>query len=247
MTTVAVLADPPRDDVVLPEWSPSPLTQSEATLLYRAMLADVLTGIDGSGGELLVNYRDDDQLPAADGDAAAELRSLVEDTLDSPGDVRFEVQVGSTPYARVGNTITHLLDREAVDTAAVVEPSAAFLTRSTVDSAAMKLRSADVVLGPSTDGRIYYAGFRESIDFSEIFEPPVIETVTRRAREAGYSVDFLPMLPVIERPADLLTAIPALRSRREAGRGLPVHTAAAIEDIGLSVQETEDGLTVTQS
>ena len=211
MTTVAVLADPPREDVVLPVFSSSLLTSEEATTLYTAMLADVVAAVDAAGGETIVNYRDDDALPESDEDAESQLRDLVSGTLESLDGVRFEVQVGSEYYARVGNTVTHLLEREGTNTAAVVDPTAPFLTRSIVDSGAMKLRSSDVVLGPTTDGRVYFAGFGESIDFTDTFRTPAIETLTDRAREEGLSVDFLPMLPVVAPPDYLLTAVPILR------------------------------------
>lgn len=246
MTTVAVLADPPREGVVLPELSPSPLSEEAATFLYSAMLADVTTAVDASGGELLVNFRGDDQLPQADGDSEAELRETLSESLDSLEDVRFEVQVGEPFYARAGNTITHLLEQEGTQTAAVATPSSAFIARSTVDSAAMKLRSSDVVLGPTTDGRVYYAAFGQPIDFEAAFETPTVETITQRARDAGLSVDFLPMKPVVETPADLRTVIPTLRSRRMAERRLPVHTTAAIEELGLTVESGEDGPTLVR-
>lgn len=253
MTTVAVLADPPREGVVLPALSPSPLDEADATFLYRAMLADVTTAIDASGGELLVNFRDDEDIPDVDADnsdvdvdSETQLREDVGAALESLDDVRFEVQVGDSFYARAGNTITHLLERQETQSAAVVTPRSAFMARSTVDSAAMKLRSADVVLGPSTDGRVYYAAFTEPIDFEEAFETPTVETLTQRARDGGLSVDFLPMQPVIERPADLLTAIPVLRARRNAERRLPVHTTAAIEELGLSVADEGDGATIVR-
>ncbi len=90
----------------------------------------------------------------------------------SPGNARFEVQVGSTFAGRVGNTVTHLLDREDVATVAAVEPTAALLNRQLIDSAAMKLRSSGVVLGPAAGGRVYYAGFGEPIDFEDSYATP---------------------------------------------------------------------------
>ncbi|MFB6308158.1 MAG: hypothetical protein ABEH35_02420 [Haloarculaceae archaeon] len=235
MTTVAVLADPPFEGFVLPALADGPLSEADAANLYEAMLADVCRAVEASGAELLVNVRPDEQVPGDDSERA--IREAVEPHLEQPADARFEVQVGSTKSARAGNTVTHLLEREGVQTAAVVEPSGAFLARQQIDSAAMKLRSEDVVLGPSTDGRVYYAGFREPIDFTDAFETPTVETLVERAREADLSVGFLPTVPVIERPADLHTAIPQLRARRAAGRRVPERTAERIETLGLRVVE----------
>jgi hypothetical protein len=262
MTVIAVLADPPREGLVLPELpATSPLSAAEATDLYAAMLTDVLVAVERSGGDLLVNYRSEESLPAAfsradDGDgegadaddsdvdapptAEAEVRAIAAEALSDVDEARFEVQVGSTPSARAGNTITHLLREEGVRTAAAVWPTAAFLTRSVIDSAAMKLRSAAAVLGPSIGGRTYYAGFAEPIDFEAAFATDPLETLTDRTLEAGDDVDFLPLQPTIQRGEDLLTAVPLLRARRAADRIVPPHTTALVEELGLRV-ESADG------
>lgn len=236
MTTVAVMADPPTAGAAGTGLvAADALSEAEAATLYEAMLGDVCEAVAGSGGELLVNYRPADQLPADVDDPEAAVRDVVQDALDDAGDVRYEVQVGSTFDARVGNTITHLLEREGVRTAAVVTPAAAFLGRQQIDAAAMKLRRNDAVLGPSPEGRVYYAGFADPIDFADAFAPPAVETLTRRARDADLDVDFLPMLPVVERPTDLATAVPQISAQRAAERRLPTRTAARLADLDLAV------------
>lgn len=238
------MADPPRPGVALPALAAGdPLSESEAADLYAAMLRDVCVEIVRSGGELLVNYRPDDQVDG-DGDPESELRDAIAPAFGSVDDVRHEVQVGSTFSGRAGNTVTHLLETEGVRTAAVMKPTSAFVERRHVDSAAMKLRQSDVVLGPTTDGRVYYAGFREPIDFDGAFETPEIETLTERAREKGLSVDFIETLPVIERPADLATALPVLRSAVAAEQHVPEHTAEAVAEIGLTTAADGDRVAV---
>jgi glycosyltransferase A (GT-A) superfamily protein (DUF2064 family) len=228
MTTVAVLCDPPREGVLSTLADSSPLTPAECADLYAAMLGDVCRAVETSGGELLVNYRGDE-------DAEAELRSVVRDALADPDEARFEVQVGETFAGRAGNTATHLLETEGVVSAAVVEPTAAFLGRSQVDNAAMKLRSSEVVVGPATDGRVYYAGFREPIDFDGAYATPAVETVTDRGVDVGLDVDFLPMLPVVETGDDLAEALSFVRARQRAGRIVPERTTAVLDDLGLTV------------
>jgi len=240
MTTVAVLADPPVEGFVLPELAAGPLDETEAATLYTGMLADVCRAVEASGAELLVNYRPAEQVPG-DVDSESTLRDLLDDTLNEPGSTRYEVQVGSSFSARVGNTVTHLLDREGVKTVAAVEPTAGLLTRQQIDSAAMKLRSSEVVLGPASDGRAYYTGFAEPIDFEDVYATPTIETVVDRATDAGLNVDFLPTVPVVETPADLRTVVPLLRARYRADRVVPPRTTALIEELGLRVQDGGDG------
>ncbi|WP_324662280.1 hypothetical protein [Haloarcula sediminis] len=238
MTTVAVLADPPVEGNVLPELAAGPLDESEAAALYSAMLADICRAVEASGAELLVNYRPEEQTP--DGvDPERAVREPLDAALQEPDKARYEVQVGSNHAARVGNTVTHLLEREGVNTVAAVEPSAGLLTRQLIDSAAMKLRSSGVVLGPSTDGRVYYAGFAEPVDFDDAYATPTVQTLTDRAMDSDLGVDFMPTTPVVETPADLKTVVPLLRARHRAERVVPPRTTTLINELGLRV--TADG------
>lgn len=239
MTVIAVVADPPREGLVLSELvETSPLTGREAADLYAAMLMDVMAAAHRSGGDLLVNYRPEELIPdefAGDESAKAEVRTLAEAALDDASGVRFEKQVGSSFDARAGNTVTHLLREEEAASAAVVRGDAPFLTRTAIDSAAMKLRTSEVVLGPTTEGRAFYAGFTEPVDFDDAFAPPELQTLTDRALAEEYDVDFLPMQPVIARGDDLATALTVLHARRAAGRIVPQYTAGMLDSLGLSV------------
>ena len=247
MTVVAVLADPPRPGLLLPRLATtSPLSEAEAASLAAAMLKDTLRAVEASGGDLLVNYRPDDLLPdrhaRPDESAEAAVRSLADDALDDPEAARFEVQVGSTLSARAGNTVTHLLETEGAQSAAVVRGDTPLLKRSTIDSAAMNLRTNEVVLGPSTDGRVYYAGFTAPIDFEGAFADPALETLVDGANDAGYDTEFLAMLPTVRTGADLTTLVSSIRARWQAGRVVPEHTATFVVEHGLTVVgDGEDG------
>lgn len=238
MTIVAVFADPPREGLVLPELSEtSPLSAAEATDLYAAMFADTCLTVERSGGDLLVNYRPDDLVPEAHrgGDAKSEIEAVVDGVLEeSP---RMEVQVGSTFAARAGNTATHLLEREEATSVAIVEPTAPLLSRTHIDNASMKLRTNPVVLGPAPGGGVHYAGFAEPIDFEGAYQPPAIETLTWRGRDADLDVEFLPLLPTIETGSDLATLVSLLRARVAAERIVPPNTATWIDERGLYVED----------
>lgn len=235
MTVVVVFADPPREGFVLPSLAESsPLSETETADLYAAMLKDVAVAADRSGGELLVNYRPEAEV-SVDGEeaSAAAVRAVVAEALGGLEDVRFEEQVGSTESARVGNAVTHLLREEERESVAVVRPTAAFLSRSLVDTAAMKLRRSPVVLGPALDGRTYFSAFKQPVDFADAYGENELETLTRRARDADFDVDFLRLYPTVERATDLRTALPLLAARRAAGRAVPEHTARLLADFGL--------------
>lgn len=234
MTTILVVAAPPSDAGLVSALGASGLEVSEATALYRAMVADVCETVQHGGGDLLINYPPGEQT-AAESDPETELRELLSDALPEPEDARYEVQVGQTYAGRVGNALTHLLEQEGERTVGVVEPTAPFLRREHVGGAAMKLRTSDVVLGPAPDGRVYFAGFSEPIDFEDAYETPSIETLTGRGLTADLDVDFLRMTPLLEEPGDLATATSYLRARLRAGRNVPERTAAVIENAGLVV------------
>ncbi|WP_123534574.1 DUF2064 domain-containing protein [Halosimplex salinum] len=238
MTTVAVLVRPPESGTVLPTLvDAGAVTADEARDLYAAMVRDTCAAVESSGGDLLVNYRpvhaEDETEATEDEEALDAVRSLLDGALANPDSHRYEVQVGSSLSARVGNTVTHLLEREAVKSAAVVRPTAALLERRHVDSAAMKLRQSEVVLGPATDGLVSYAAFTEPIDFEDAFTSPEVETLTDRAVDAGLSVDFLEMHPVAETAGGLATLVSQIRARQRADLRVPPYTTAVVEDLGL--------------
>ncbi|PSQ49547.1 hypothetical protein BRD19_03720 [Halobacteriales archaeon SW_7_65_23] len=234
MTTVVVLAEPPVAGETLPELHDA-LSAAGANSLYAAMLADVCETLQHGEAEVVVNYPPVDEVP--DGvDPEEALRDVLDPAVPSPEDLRYEVQVGTGTAARVGNAVTHLLETEGSETAGVVAPTAPFLRREHVGSAAMKLRSSDVVVGPATDGRITFAAVREPIDFTDVFAPPAVETVTDRAVDAGHDVDFLALLPRVERPSDLATALPLLGARQSAGRLVPARTAGVLADLDVPTE-----------
>lgn len=244
MTTVAVLCDPPRPGVVFEQLvETSPLTAAEAAELYATLTKDVVRAAVDSGGELLVNYRSDEAFEE-DIDAESAVKAVVSDVVDDLDSVRFEVQVGETFAGRAGNTVTHLLETEGVDSVAVVRPESAFLARTAIDGAAMKLRSSEVVLGPATGGRVYYAGFKAPIDFTDAYARPALETLVDRSLDAGFDVDFLELQPVIETSADLAEAIVQLEARRRAGRIVPPAFSTWIAGSDLVVVPDGDELSI---
>lgn len=248
MTLVVLPVDPPREGLVLPDVvETAPVSETEAVELYRAMVRDVVDAAARSGGDMLVNYRPTELLPPAfrDGDPEEEVRSLVE-SVDAVEDPRLEVQVGSSYAARVGNAITHLLETEEQATVAVAEPTAPMLTRSLLDSAAMKLRRHDVVLSHGDRGRVAYAGFGEAVDFEDAFVPPAVTTLADRCVDAGLSVDFVHGAGVVETGADLASLIALLRARSRAGRIVPTETLAAVDRLGLDVEQSGHDLAVVR-
>jgi hypothetical protein len=238
MTELAVLAEPPHPGVLSGLVATSPLSEADAETLYIAMLRDVCSAAADSGGDLLVNYQAADSISGIRHSESA-LKDVLEDVIE---DVRYEVQVGETFAGRVGNTVTHLLEREGVASAAAMTPNAALLTRQVIDEAAMKLRRSETVLGATADGRVYYAAFTEPVDFEAAYKPPAVSTLSDRAIDAGLDVDFLRALPLIESGPDLAAAMVALNTRKKAGRRVPAYLADCIEELPLSVDVDQTGM-----
>ncbi|QKY19738.1 hypothetical protein B4589_004835 [Halolamina sp. CBA1230] len=245
MTVVVLLADPPRPGLRFPDLAAtSPLSGSEAAELAAAMDRDAMRAVERSGADLLVNYRPDDSLDEAhriDASPEAEMRALAADAVEDVSDVRFEPQVGSTQSARVGNTVTHLLkEEEEAGSVAVLPGNTPFVTRSGIDSSAMKLRSNEVVLGPGAGGAVYYAGFTDTVDFSDALTPPALNTLAELARGEGHDTEFLPTRPTVRTGDELASVVAEIRARVAADRVVPEFTTALIEEYGLVVDE--DGL-----
>lgn len=243
MTLHALLVDPPREGLVLRGLAETtPLTEAEAAELYAAMVRDSMRAVSMSGGELLVNYRPNELLPEGHRgpDVEGELREIAAEALEDVGEARFEVQVGSSYDARVGNTATHLLREEDVASVAIMDAKSPTLSRTALDSAAMKLRQSEMVVSPGSGGRVAYLGLTEPIDFEAAFATPEIATLAQRAVDAGAGVDFLPMHTVVEGEDDLLTLLAVLEARRAANRVVPEFTVALLDEFGLRIVEEDD-------
>ncbi|ESS06007.1 MAG: hypothetical protein A07HB70_01552, partial [uncultured archaeon A07HB70] len=150
--TLVVPADPPRPGHVLPSLTrDAPLTEAEAATLYEACLRDAVAAADAAGGDLIVTYPSAERVPPDDDGTGPEaaVRAAVAPALADPTAVRFEVQVGSTPSARLGNVVGHLLREADATSVGYLPPTAYDTPRTVVDGAAMKSRSAELVLGPA--------------------------------------------------------------------------------------------------
>ena len=251
MPTLVVPADPPRPGHVLPSLArDAPLTEAEAATLYEACLRDAVAAADAAGGDLIVTYPSAERVsPDDDGTGPeAAVRAAVAPAVADPTAVRFEVQVGSTPSARLGNVVGHLL-REAGATSVGYLSSTAYDTpRTVVDGAAMKSRSAELVLGPAPGGRIHYAAFATpALDFADALAAPALDTLAARAADADATTEFVESRPRLDGPADLPTLLASLSARRRAGRSVPEHVAGAVDDLGLSLDPSGDEVAVVRS
>lgn len=244
MTVHALVVDPPRPGLALPELvgDDRSLAPDQTATLASAMIRDAAVAAANSGGDLLVNHPTEEQLPveARTGtEPVEELRELLGEALGDLAGIRFEPQVGGTRFERAENTVAHLLDGDGVDSAAVLDGRTPTLDRTVLDGAAMKLRRSEVVVAPAPGGRVAYLGLAEPLEFAGPWTLPALPTVVDRAVEAGYDVDFLPMHPRVDDQFGLATVVSLVRARRAAGRRVPEYTAAAIDELGLQTVDAD--------
>lgn len=240
MTVAVLVVRPPADAPATESLAETtPLSSDEAADLVAAAYRDAAAAVAESSMELLVNYPPADDSSVADPQSA--LGAVLADVPDL--DARYEVQVGSTFAARVGNTVTHLLDAEDENSVVVLTGDAPLMGRADLDEVAMRLRRDEVVLGPAGDGRTYAAGFRAPVDFTGAYDPPELVTLARRASDADLGVNFLPQGVRVGRGADLRTLLAEVEARRATDRPVPTHTTAALDALGLRL-DAEEGRAV---
>jgi hypothetical protein len=240
MTVGVALVDPPRPGLVLADVvEETPLSPEDGVTLYEAVLADFFEVVTQTNAELLVNYPTPEMLPGDGGDPEAEIRAVAAQVLDAETlrDVRFEVQVGSTPSARIGNAVTHLLREEDESSALFLEHRTPLLERSDVDQAAIALRRSETVVGPAATGDVYLAGFTQPIDFADVLAGEAVENVVERTVDADGAVDFVRYREVLGDERSLRTVVSLLRARRRADQRVPPHTMAAVDELGLHVED----------
>jgi hypothetical protein len=241
VTTVVLLPDPPVEEIAGERLvAETDLTPADGLAIYRATLADTLSTLEEGTADVLVNYPPADDLPAnSDGlNPETELRRIAGTVMtpEAVEAVRFEPQVGSDRSARAGNAITHLVRDEGEQSAAVLFPTPR-LVRSIVDEASLKLRRADVVLGPATRGEVYYAGFADLIDFTDVFAERPIGAITRRAREADLDVDFVRTREVLDGKASFEGVLTRIRADAIAEKPVPEHLWETIQERNIRIED----------
>lgn len=241
MTTIVLLPDPPVEGVACERLvAETDLTPADGVAIYRSTVADTLATLEEGTVDALVNYPTEDDLPdGIDGvDPETELREIAATALSPEGfeDVRFEPQVGSNRSAKAGNAITHLVRDEGEQSAAVLFPVPR-LVRSIVDEAALKLRRADVVIGPAGRGEVYYAGFSELIDFTDVLEERPVEEVARRAREKDFQVDFVRSREVLSGAPDFEGVLSRITADVLADKPVPEHLWRTIQERGIRIED----------
>ena len=221
MTEVAIVGDAPGVSEPLAD-----VSVADPQALYRAMFADVLNSCERSGADVLVNVG-----PPEAPEAQAAMEAFVTEEALEPDAVRIEPQVGADHGARVHSTVDHLLATSAHRTVGVVYPELPLLRRAVIDAAAMRLRSAEVVIAPDTTGRVGLFGVAEPLELRSLAAAAPTHALVELATAAGHTVAFLEMTPRVRSDAALALTRRLLQARAAAGAELPPRTTGLL-DVG---------------
>ena len=225
MTEVAIVAEAPEGPTPL-----AGLAVDDPAALYRAMLADVLNTCERSGATVLVTVG-----PPESPTAMAAMQELIAEEALAPDAVRVEAQVGADHGERVHNIVEHLLATSDHRSVSVVFPETPLLRRSVIDAAAMRMRSADVVIAPDTTGGVSNLGLTAALPLQSLTRTTPAHAVVELAAAADQTVAFLEMTPRVRTDAALQVTVELLRARAAAGTELPRRTARLL---GVGTQQS---------
>lgn len=217
-------------DIVVPLESPTSFASragddfnSELADLYHALCADAISAVDESGGELFLatgatdtaaqNFATDLQSAVlTDGDAA---ELLTVDRHEDQPDFRSALASvrNASPAASVG----------------ILNPCVTLLGRQQLDTAAMRLRRDDTVIGPTPAGGWYYLGTQLEIDAVPESLSDDLARIAKLFADDDWRLGFLPLLPVINAPTDIAHMRTLVVSMHRGNRPISPYTAAWLD------------------
>ena len=206
------------------------LAVDDPAALYRAMLGDVLNTCERSGATVLVAVG-----PPESPVAMEAMEAFVDEEALAPDAVRVEAQVGADHGERVHNTVEHLLATSDHRSVSVVYPETPLVRRSVIDAAAMRMRSADVVIAPDTAGGVSNLGLTAALPLRSLTPTTPAYSVVELATEADQTVAFLEMTPRVRTDAALQVTVELLRARAAADAEVPRRTARLL---GVGTQQS---------
>jgi len=101
--------------------------------------------------------------------------------------------------------------------------------RAMIDGAAMRLRSAEVVIAPDTTGSVSLFGVAEPLELQTMPASAPVAMLADLAAAAGHRVGFLEMTPRVRSDAALAVTRRLLQARAAAGAEVPTRTANLLD------------------
>lgn len=183
------------------------LPESEAIVdLFHAACADAASAVEESGGELYLAITTQEP-PTGQRDARAFADELADTVLDEDAtilDVPGEDGVPDTTQ-----TLASVRADSDAASVAVLDPRVPLIGRQHLDTAAMRLRRNDVVIGPTPTGGCYFVGTSLAADALPRVWDTDIDATTRALAETDNALGFIAILPRLAH-ADTISGITAL-------------------------------------
>ncbi len=192
------------------------LTAGAARSIFWAVVADSISAAHNGGGPMVVY----------DADATLDTNETV------PAWLETDYPVLSGTAISTGDVPSELARRYDDASVALVAGMCPLLGRRHVDAGAMRLRRHEVVIGVDQTADWYYLGV--SADLAGSVDPSDRpRDLAAWGDEAGASVDFMPMLPVVRDAASLSVVEELLAAHAIARTATAPTTRATLEQLGV--------------
>lgn len=200
MTAIGILGLPPDSASIVSNLRDTTALEIEQIQsLVAGVTQDTARAAFESGGEPLVVVPKDPGagiIPNGSPDVRTYLESILEPVVPENDSIQW-YEHDAAPGRSLNTVLDGLAEVSNAASVAVIAPLTPFVQRRHVDTAAMRLRSADLVVGPATDGCGYFIGRhrdRAGADWSGTAD---LDGVVSAAQDTGEEVDWLPILPSI--------------------------------------------------
>ncbi len=194
--------------------------------LYHATTADAATAVDESGGQLVLAV-------GQDSDASAFASEF-------PATVFPDADIDELSLDEEGQSLADAAALRAIRahsdaaTVGIIDPSVGLIRRRHLDTAAMRLRREDVVIGPTPEGGWYYVGTGlEAEELPDMLDPSLDRLMDEL--DEDLDIGFLPLLPVIRADHHLAGVGSLLEAMDRSGRRIAPYTRAWLESHGETV------------
>lgn len=233
MTSLAVELPPLETPRVISSLSAeTSLSETEARELLLSVTKDVVRAVDESGGDLVV-IGTSATTPATKevgwDDPERGTRVLLEQALPDGAEPPVVWRDGSGSPAGLEAILAAAGETAPAASTAVVRTISPLLQRRHIDAAAMRLRTHDVVLGPSTGCRWYLAGISKGFSFDPAGAEAQLTALAVGAAEANGELALLPCLPGIMTASELASVVSILEVSRLTEHAIAPHTRAWLD------------------
>lgn len=235
MTAIAVPCPPPGADRIHDRLATeTDLDDQAIASLIAAVCQDACRAAVESGGEAVAVPLDPVTAIPGWGDVAGTVETIA-DSVDDGGALPVGPTVDSGGAWAV-RALSIASDRSEAASIAILAPLSPMIQRRHVDAAAMRLRSHDVVLGPTSGSGWYFLGLDRAIDQGLPDAIRHVHAVARRAVDDGRSLGTIPFLPGYRSGEELEGVIALLEIASWTDDGAAPYTRHWLDDDGLSLR-----------